>query len=199
MGRTGRRPGSPDTRRTILAAARDTFADNGFAGASIRSIAAAAGCDPALVHHYFGTKEQLFIATVEVPVNPAEVIGALVTGGINGLGSRLIGAALEVWDSPAGAALAATMRSNLAGNDAPRAVPEFISVALLGRIRPLLTATRAEADLRLALVSAQLVGVLVGRYLLRLAPLAGVPADKLIASVGPVLQGYLTGTLPPST
>lgn len=196
MGRTGRRPGNPDTSQAILAAARDTFADNGFAGASIRRIAAAAGCDPALVHHYFGTKEKLFIATIEVPVNPAEVIGALVQDGIDGLGHRLIGAVLGVWESPAGAALAATMRSILAGNDAPRAVPEFISVALIGRIRPLLTGPPAETELRLALVSSQLVGVMVGRYLLRLAPLAGVPADDLIASVGPVLQGYLTGDLP---
>ncbi|MGI8417448.1 MAG: TetR/AcrR family transcriptional regulator, partial [Nakamurella sp.] len=109
-----------------------------------------------------------------------------------------IGAVWGVWALPSGAVLAATMRSMLAGNDAPRAVPEFISVALIGRIRPLLTGPPAETELRLALVSSQLVGVMVGRYLLRLAPLAGVPADDLIASVGPVLQGYLTGDLPPT-
>ncbi len=78
--------------------------DNGFAGASIRRIAGAAGCDPPRVHHYFGSKEKLFIATVAVPVNPTEVIGALVEDGIHGLGPRLIAAVLGVWESPAGSA-----------------------------------------------------------------------------------------------
>ena len=71
MARTGRRPGNPDTRQAILAAARTAFAERGFDGASIRHIAAAAGVDPALVHHYFGTKDQLFLAAMQAPIDPA--------------------------------------------------------------------------------------------------------------------------------
>ena len=67
-GRTGRRPGSSDTRSVILAAARSRFAEVGFDKASIRSIAAAAGVDSALVHHYFGTKHDLFVEVVALPV-----------------------------------------------------------------------------------------------------------------------------------
>lgn len=197
-GRTGRRPGNPDTRRAILLAARHAFAGKGFAGASIRRIAADAGCDPALVHHYFGTKEELFVATVEVPVNPADIIDALVADGLDGLGDRLIRAVLSVWESPAGTALAAVLRSALADPDGQRAFPEFVSTVLIGKVRTLLDGPAAAADLRLALVAAQLSGVMIGRYLLRLAPLSTVPVDDLAAAVGPVLQGYLTGELPRS-
>src|SRR6476661_6136230 len=75
--RTGRRPGNQDTRQVILNAARSTFAEVGFTAASIRKIAAAAGVDAALVHHYFGSKEKLFLATVEVPVDLPKMIGRL--------------------------------------------------------------------------------------------------------------------------
>ena len=71
LARTGRRPGRQDTREAILAAARDAFAEKGFDGASIRYIATSAGVDPALVHHYFGTKDQLFLAAMDFPIDPA--------------------------------------------------------------------------------------------------------------------------------
>jgi AcrR family transcriptional regulator len=72
--RTGRRPGRSDTRAEILAAARAEFAGRGFEGATVRGIARAAGVDPALVHHYFGSKEKVFLAAMEFPVDPAAVI-----------------------------------------------------------------------------------------------------------------------------
>ena len=72
----GRRPGAPDTRAAVLAAARAAFAAKGFGGTTIRAVAADAGVDPALVHHYFGTKDDLFLAAMELPVDPREVIGA---------------------------------------------------------------------------------------------------------------------------
>ena len=73
----GRRPGHRDTRGEILTAARHTFAAKGFAGASVRSIAAEAGVDAALVHHYFDTKEQLFLATVDIPILLTDLIDHL--------------------------------------------------------------------------------------------------------------------------
>ena len=66
--RTGRRPGNPDTREAILTAAREAFAERGYDAASIRAIATRAGVDPALVHHYFGAKEQLFLAAMRIPL-----------------------------------------------------------------------------------------------------------------------------------
>ena len=82
--RRGRRPGAPDTRAAVLEAARSAFADKGFAGTTIRSVAAAAGVDAALVHHYFGTKDDLFLAAMELPVDPREVIGPALSGGPDG-------------------------------------------------------------------------------------------------------------------
>ena len=82
--RRGRRPGSPDTRAEILAVAREQFASRGYAGTSMRAVAAAAGVDAALVHHYFGTKDDLFVAALELKVDPREALRPVVEGGIDG-------------------------------------------------------------------------------------------------------------------
>src|SRR4051794_865490 len=101
MARTGRRPGNQDTREAILAAARTAFAERGYDGASIRQIAGGAGVDPALVHHYFGAKDQLFLAVMEAPFNPAEVLPKIFEPGLDGVGERLVRTFVGVWDSPA--------------------------------------------------------------------------------------------------
>src|SRR4029453_18775916 len=100
MARTGRRPGNQDTREAILDAARDAFAERGYDQASIRAIATGAGVDPALVHHYFGTKEQLFLATVEAPIAPGAVVRAVLAGDEAQLPERLLRQFLSVWDNP---------------------------------------------------------------------------------------------------
>ncbi|MGO9658515.1 MAG: helix-turn-helix domain-containing protein, partial [Acidimicrobiales bacterium] len=74
MARTGRRPGRPGTRQAVLDGARRLFAERGYDGASVRDIAVAAGVDPALVHHYFGTKQELFLSVLGAPVDPAEMV-----------------------------------------------------------------------------------------------------------------------------
>ncbi len=102
--RSGRRPGNLDTRTEILDAARDTFAEKGFDQASIRAIAAKAGVDPALVHHYFGTKEKLFLATMNSPIDPAVELPKALAGPPEQAGERLIRLVLNVYDSPAGPA-----------------------------------------------------------------------------------------------
>lgn len=97
----GRRRGSPDTRAAILAAARARFAESGFAGTSIRRVAGDAGVDPALVHHYFGSKDDLFVAALELPVDPRAVLAEQVVGPVAGAGERLLRALIGVWDDPA--------------------------------------------------------------------------------------------------
>jgi AcrR family transcriptional regulator len=194
--RSGRRPGNPDTRQEILDSAREVFAANGFTKASIRRIAAAAGVDPALVHHYFGTKDELFLATVDVPVNPRVVVEQLVQGGADGLGSRLISAILAVWDSPAGSALVAALRSAIGDPDTTRALSQFVTAEIIARLLGTFGYPSAEAELRGALVASQVLGVVVGRYVLSVGGLADVKADVITAAVGPTLQAYLTGVLP---
>ena len=96
----GRRPGAPDTRAEVLAAARASFAEKGFRGTTIRAVAAAAGVDPALVHHYFGTKDDLFLAALEMPVDPRELLAPVMAQGPDGAGERLLRTFLSVWDDP---------------------------------------------------------------------------------------------------
>ena len=85
----GRRPGAPDTRAEVLAAARASFAEKGFRGTTIRAVAASAGVDPALVHHYFGSKDDLFLAALQMPVDPREVLAPVVALGPDGAAARL--------------------------------------------------------------------------------------------------------------
>ena len=195
--RTGRRPGRPDTRQAILDAARESFAELGFAGASMRKIAAAAGVDAALVHHYFGTKEKLFLATVEVPIDLPAIIGRIGAEGAEGLGVRLIRTILSVWDSPAGAGIGAALRSALADPARARMLREFVVPRLVGPLIRPLDLPPQERELRTGLVMSLVLGLITGRYLLAIEPLASLPTEQVVTNVGATLQRYLTGTLEP--
>ncbi|NES12220.1 MULTISPECIES: TetR family transcriptional regulator [Micromonospora] len=193
--RTGRRPGNPDTREAILAAARATFAERGFDAASIRAIAAAAGVDPALVHHYFGTKEELFRATVSIPVDPAELVPGVLAGGRDEVGERLVRTFLAVWDSPVGTAAVALLRSAVSNQWTARLLREFLVTQVLRRVVDQLDLDPAEVPLRGALVATQIAGLAMMRYVIRLEPVATASPDTLAATIGPTIQRYLTGPL----
>ena len=194
--RSGRRPGDPAlTRERILAAAREAFAESGYDATSMRRIAAAAGVDPALLHHHFGTKEQLFLAALRAPADPAQLVPGVVAGGPEGAGERLVTAFLQVWDSPAGTGAAALLRTAASNPLVARLVRELLLVRLL---RPLLTGLgvpAAERDARACLVASQLMGLAMTRYVVPLEPLASAPAEAVVAAVGPSLQRYLAGDL----
>jgi AcrR family transcriptional regulator len=193
--RTGRRPGNPDTRQVILDAARVTFAEVGFAPASIRKIAAAAGVDAALVHHYFGSKEKLFLATVEVPVDLPKMIARLSAEGTDGLGVRLATMMLGVWESPAGAGIGAALRTALSDPARAKMLREFVVPQLIGPLLQPFGLPPEEFEVRAGLVMSQVLGVITGRYLLNVEPLASLPVDVLAANVGATLQRYFDGPL----
>jgi AcrR family transcriptional regulator len=193
--RTGRRPGNPDTREAILTAARDAFADRGYDGASIRSIATGAGVDPALVHHYFGTKEQLFMDAVGAPIDPREVLPRVVAGGKEEVGERLVRTMLSIWDSPAGAAGVALMRSALSHDWTARLMREFLTTQILRRVMRQLDLNPREAPLRASLVASQVAGLAMVRYVLKIEPLASARPDVVVAAVAPTIQRYVTGDL----
>jgi AcrR family transcriptional regulator len=195
MARTGRRPGNQDTREAILVAAKQAFAERGYDKASIRQIATGAGVDPALVHHYFGTKDQLFVATMEIPVNPAEIVPKIVAAGADGVGERLVRTFLTVWDSPAGVSAAALLRSALSHEWSARMLREFITSQILGKIIQSLDLDPKQAQLRTTLAASQMVGLAMTRYLLKVEPLASTPRETLVAAIGPTIQRYLTGPL----
>ena len=132
MARTGRRPGNQDTREAILAAAREAFAERGFDRTSIRAIATSAGVDPALVHHYFGTKDELFLATVQAPMDPAVLLPRVLDGDVKELPERLLRTFLSVWDHPVtGPAALALVRSGLQHDWSARMLREFLTSQIL--------------------------------------------------------------------
>jgi AcrR family transcriptional regulator len=192
MARTGRRPGVSGTREAILDAARRAFAEQGYQRATIRVVAELAGVDPALVHHYFGTKQDLFVAAVRLPVNPVDQLTAVLAAEPDQVGQRLVETFLSIWDHAAGQSpLLALIRSAVADKDAAAMLREFITEEVLGPIARRLGSP--DAQLRATLVGSQLIGLAMARYIIRVEPLASAPSAQVAAVVGPTVQRYLTG------
>ncbi|WP_018179794.1 TetR/AcrR family transcriptional regulator [Jongsikchunia kroppenstedtii] len=192
--RTGRRPGSPDTRDRILTSARELFARDGMDKTSMRAIAAAAGVDPALIHHYFGSKRELFLAAIELPVDPQAVISALAAAPVDELGAVLIRNLLQLWDSEARDALLAIFRSNVAAGDTA-VIRSFILDVMLKDIAPRVDSPQGSGQTRITLVASQVSGLLLTRYLMKFEPLASMAADEVVVAVAPTVQRYLTGRI----
>jgi AcrR family transcriptional regulator len=194
MARTGRRPGVSGTREAILGAARRAFAEHGYQHATIRGVADLAGVDPALVHHYFGTKQELFVAAVRLPVNPVEQLMAVLDEDPGQAGRRMVEAFLSVWDHAATQSpLLALIRSAVGDDHAAAMLREFITEEVLGQIAHRLGG--ADARLRATLVGSQIIGLAMARYIVKVEPLASAPPTQVVAAVGPTLQRYLTGDL----
>jgi len=197
--RTGRRSGDSGSKPAILQAARLQFAEFGYHGATIRAIAAAAGVDPALVHHFYGTKERLFAAAMELPVTPSEAITAALARREPGSspGTHMVRSALALWES-AGVrgSLQAMLRSALTSEQAAATLRDFMTEAILA---PLASAAEVanpdRASYRASLIATQMLGLAVGRYVLRFGPVAEASPDELAAAIGPVIDRYLTGDI----
>lgn len=193
-GRAGRRRGAPDTKGEILAAASTVFGEKGYDGATMRAIAAEAGVDPALVHHYFGTKEKLFLAAMEIPFDPALIAAAVAGRGADaGIGERAIRTFIAVWGQPAGRGpMLALLRSAMQHEAAARLLRQFVTRALLDRVLVAFEGVPNGALRAEAMVS-HLIGLAIIRYVVKLEPIASVPDEELIALVAPVLQQYYDG------
>ena len=189
-GQRGRRPGGPDTRASIVDAARTSFAAKGYDKTSLRGIARDAAVDPALVHHYFDGKAALFAETMAVSVNPSELIGHVLEGDRSRLGWRLVETFLSVWDQPAHReSLVALVRSSLTSEEAARMLREFLGREVFGRLAA--STGASDPQLRGALAASQMIGVVVARYVVRLPAVADATPEELVERLGPVLQGYL--------
>ncbi|WP_164478661.1 TetR/AcrR family transcriptional regulator [Mycolicibacterium stellerae] len=193
--RPGRPPGASDTRERILASARELFARNGIDKTSIRAIAADAGVDPALVHHYFGTKTQLFAAAIHIPIDPMAVIGPLREIPVDRIGYVLPSILLPLWDSELGKGFIATLRSILAGNDVSL-VRSFLQEVISAEVGTRVDSPPGTGRIRVQYVASQLVGVVMARYILELDPFRSLPVEQIAATIAPNLQHYLTGDLP---
>jgi AcrR family transcriptional regulator len=200
----GRRPGDSGTREAILAAARACFAEVGYDRATIRRIAADAGVDPALVHHYFGRKERLFAAAMRLPVAPTDVLEGVLGSHDQGddLGQHLIRALLAAWGlAEVREAFLGLLRTAVTNDDAAALMREFATEAILGRVAKVVrdresAAPAGEAEFRAALVGSQVLGLALTRYVLQLGALTAATDERLAAAIGPALDRYLTGDLP---
>ncbi len=196
---TRRRPGRPvgasDTREAILSSARELFARNGISKTSIRAIAAAAGVDSALVHHYFGTKEKLFAAAVNIPVNPVEMLKPLRTTPVSELGYAIPALVLPLWETEMGDALRAALRSAMAG-DQIGMFAFFLRDVVLKEIAPKVDTPAGSGIVRAEFAASQMLGIIMARHIFELQPFASLPIDQVIDTVAPNLQRYLTGELP---
>jgi AcrR family transcriptional regulator len=194
MARTGRRPGVSGTREAILDAARRAFAEHGYQHATIRMVADLAGVDPALVHHYFRYKQDLFIAAVQLPVNPVEQLSAVLAQDPDQAGERMVEVFLSIWDHAADRSpLLALVRSAVGDERAAAMLREFITEEVLGEIAHRLGGP--DARLRATLIGSQIIGMAMARYIVRVEPLASAPPAQLVAAIGPTLQRYLTGDI----
>ncbi|QXW03446.1 TetR family transcriptional regulator [Rhodococcus globerulus] len=193
--RPGRRPGKSETRTQILASARRAFSQNGFARTTVRAIATEAQVDPALIHHYFGSKEQLFTAAIALPLDPKKVLAPVHSSTSDQLGTSLLTAVLGVWESEHQAAILAAFRSAISG-EGTRLIQSFLLNIVLRDIIPRVDSPAGTGIIRAELVASQIAGLLVTRYILELEPLKSLSVDALVPLVAPNLQRYLTGELP---
>ncbi|MCM2420860.1 TetR family transcriptional regulator [Streptomyces sp. RKAG293] len=188
---SGTRAGATGSRDRILSAARAEFSARGYDKTSVRSIAKAAGVDPALVHHYFGTKEQVFAAAIETSFEPALQVPDVVGPGPDGIGERLARYFLGVWENPATRGpLLAVVRSALTHETAAAVLRGFLLRMLLERIAEDLRVP--EPKLRAELAASQMVGIAILRYVIKVEPLASADVEDIVALVAPTLQRYLT-------
>jgi AcrR family transcriptional regulator len=192
MSRTGRRPGdSTRTKAAILEAARTVFALLGYDGTTMRRIAVDAGVDSALISYYFGTKQELFVAVHELPINPSD-LALLIDGPDDEIGERVARFAMTMLATDNSTAVS-LMRSSVSSPSATTMLRQFIDRALVDPIAEQIGGP--DARKRVALVVTQILGVLFARHIVHVPELAAATTEDLVDSIGPVLQRYLTEPL----
>jgi AcrR family transcriptional regulator len=190
--RTGRRPGVSRSRQDILTAARTAFAEQGYDAASLRAISRAADVDPALVHHFFGSKEGLFEAVLNDVVRPDEVFSEVVQPDMPGVGERLVRMFLTIWDGAGTQGpMLALLRSAVTQERSAEMLGRFMVGGMLRQIAE--QADVDDPDLRASLVGSQLVGLALVRHVLQLEPLASADPEEIAREVAPTLERYLLG------
>ncbi|AQT73729.1 MULTISPECIES: TetR/AcrR family transcriptional regulator [Streptomyces] len=181
----------PGTQERIRLAAREVFAERGYDKTSVRGVAKVAGVDPALVHHYFGSKDDLFAAAIEISMEPALVLPAVIGEGPDGIGERLARYFFGIWENPVTRApLLAVIRSALTHEAAAKVLRGLVLRRLLERIAADLDVP--DPTFRAELAASHMVGIAILRYVLQVEPLASADTEDIVALVAPTLQRYLT-------
>lgn len=191
--RTGRRPGSPATRNAILAVARRGFATRGYDATTLRAIATRAKVDPALIIHYFGSKEGLFVAATGMPAELPELFASVAAVPVQDRVEALVRGYVRFVDSDSSRnVVVALVRSAVSNEKAAALLREFLTTELLPVIAQVAEiADHPDARLRASLVGAQLIGIAVLRHVIGVEPLAKASPDEIVALVAPVIEQYV--------
>lgn len=186
----GRRPAGSDTRAAIEAAARRRFAELGYPRTTMRAIAADAGVDPRLISHFFGSKQELFVAVVELPFEPEPTFRALLSGGDAHVGTRLAEFVLEILDRPeARGTILGIIRAAASEEAAAEQIRQLLTTRLLV---PLARRVGTDQpDLRAALVASQVVGLAFARHVVGLPVLLEADRADLARLLAKVFDAYL--------
>ncbi|WP_035953333.1 TetR/AcrR family transcriptional regulator [Parafrankia sp. EUN1f] len=194
-GSRGRRPGSPDTRAAILEVARRRFLDQGYRSVSLRAIAAEAEVDVALISYFFGSKKGLFGAALGLLANPPELLSSALQGDRATMPERVLRTILTTWDDPdLGGQLAVMAVALVQEPELARLFREVLEREIVGRVADHLGG--ADAPQRAAAFTAQVAGTIFSRYILRLEPIASMPADELVRYLSPGLHAALRSPHP---
>ncbi|WP_232073787.1 TetR/AcrR family transcriptional regulator [Mycobacterium stomatepiae] len=191
-------PGPRDERGVlaarIVAAARDEFADHGWAGTTIRAVARAADVDPALVYHYFGSKEGLLDAATNPPQKWLENVAKAWTTPIDQLGAALVTLLLASWaDDEVGPTLRAILQAAAHEPATREKLRRVVEGSLMGVAE--LGGDERDRLVRSGLISSQMMGFALMRYVWKIEPLASMTDDEAIAALAPNLQRYVDGDL----
>lgn len=189
-GRPGRWRTGAESKQRILETARALFRQHGYAGTTVRAIAAEAGVDPAMVFYFFGTKQGLFAATIEMAPNVPPAIEAIFTGGLAGIGERIVRTLVDNLDKSDRTPLVLLTRSAPTHDQSEALLREFIDREITGRLAGMLDPP--DAAFRAAMVNVQILGLAVARYIIKIEPIASASVDDLVARMGPVIQNCLT-------
>jgi AcrR family transcriptional regulator len=191
MTRTGRRAGNLDTREAILAVARRRFGTRGYDATSLRSIATEAHVDPALLIHYFSTKEGLFVAAMGLDQRPSELLGDLASLTSREAAEKVVRVYLEMVDSDESRnAMLSLVRSAVSNEKAADMLREFLGQEFLSVVTSL--CDEPDVRLRVSLIASQLIGIAMLRHVIRVDPLAHAKREEIVALVAPRIESYLT-------
>src|SRR5277367_3728500 len=191
-------PGPRDERGVlaarIVAAARDEFAEHGWAGTTIRAVARAADVDPALVYHYFGSKEGLLDAATNPPQRWLENVAKVWATSIEDLGEALVRLLLASWaDDEIGPTLRAILQTAAHEPATREKLRRVVEGSLMGVSE--LGGDERDRLVRSGLISSQMMGFALMRYVWEIEPIASMTDDEAIAAIAPNLQHYVNGDI----
>ena len=188
MAQSGRRPGSESTREAVLEAARRSFADKGFRATTVRGVADQAGVSPSMIHHFFATKEALFLAAIRMPIDPESVLAAVLDGPRGELPQRVVRTFVTTWQHPVtGPALRSVVRTAVTNPEQAHGLRMFAEQVMLPRVSGALGLPREQVSGALSL----LLGYALAGQLLGIEPLASATVDELVGLLAPAIAVLL--------